>query len=158
TDFGIAGLTKGQDAGRVTAFGSVLGTIEYMAPEQRKDPTKADHRSDVFSTGMVLYELLTGELPAGTFRPPSQMVPGLSPRWDAVVLKALQPRLEDRFQDMASFAAAVQQTSEESGAPKDERQTSASAFGQRTLTGVDGEARNDARKQSLSLIALILLA
>ena len=57
---------------RLTATGAVLGTPLYMAPEQLISPNSVDHRADIFSLGVVFYEMLTGELPMGRFAPPSE--------------------------------------------------------------------------------------
>ena len=66
-----------------------------MAPEQLKDPSDVDQRADIYSLGVVFYELLTGELPAGSFIPPSQKS-GADPRVDAIVQQALQTQRERR--------------------------------------------------------------
>ena len=68
-DFGIAKLLGGASKENLTltSTGHALGTPHYMAPEQIENPTQVDHRADIYSLGVVLYELLTGELPIGRF-------------------------------------------------------------------------------------------
>src|SRR5262245_23881489 len=75
TDFGIAKMI-GPDAETValTRGVDVIGTPHYMAPEQIERPLDVDHRADIYSLGVVFYELLTGELPLGRFAAPSQRV------------------------------------------------------------------------------------
>ncbi|HAM70935.1 MAG TPA: hypothetical protein DCM86_04755 [Verrucomicrobiales bacterium] len=79
----------------LTQAGASLGTPQYMAPEQRERPDGVDHRADIYSLGVVFYELLTGELPAGEFRPPSEKCPS-DPRMDAIVGQALERERERR--------------------------------------------------------------
>ena len=74
-----------------------MGTPHYMAPEQVEHPSEVDHRADIFSLGVVFYELLTGELPLGKFPPPSQKVL-VDVRLDEVVMRALEKEPERRYQ------------------------------------------------------------
>ena len=91
---------------QMTLAGQVVGTPDYMAPELR-DGGSGDARGDLFSLGVLIYQMLTGSLPRGAFLPPSQLV-ATDSRFDAVVLRALQPTPEDRFADAAAFIAALE--------------------------------------------------
>src|SRR5881397_1015292 len=73
-DFGIAKFAGVQEGAGLTGTGRALGTPHYMAPEQIEHPSDVDHRADIYSLGVVFYELLTGELPLGRFPPPSRKV------------------------------------------------------------------------------------
>src|SRR6185295_17403527 len=97
-DFGIAKLV-GEDAPAfmLTGTGHALGTPHYMAPEQLEKPGEVDHRADIYSLGVVFYEMLTGELPLGKFQPPSQKV-HVDVRLDDVVLHALEKEPSRRYQ------------------------------------------------------------
>jgi len=99
-DFGIAKLIGAADALagesaaadpdlHLTHAGATLGTPSYMAPEQRDTPADVDERADIYSLGVVFYELLTGELPTGSFAPPSTKS-AADPRVDAIVQQALE--------------------------------------------------------------------
>jgi len=99
-DFGLADILF-SDRSYVNLTGSriSMGTVNYMAPEQRQDAGRVDQRADVFSYGVVVYELLTGELPIGRFLPPSKRNPAVDRRVDEVVLRALdtEPRMRYPF-------------------------------------------------------------
>ncbi len=89
-DFGLAGMKGNERDIALTATAVAMGTVNYMAPEQRTDAKHVDHRADLYSLGVLLYELLTGELPIGRFKLPSGLVPGLDPRLDEAVGQLLE--------------------------------------------------------------------
>ncbi len=97
-DFGLAKLV-GTPTALVNLTGSqqVLGTFRYMAPEQLDRPLAVDHRADIYSLGVVFYEMLTGEIPMGRFDAPS-LRSAASPEVDDVVLRALEKEPERRYQ------------------------------------------------------------
>ena len=93
-DFGLAKLLRREQADHtLTMSGMTLGTPRYMAPEQMDKPETVDHRADIYSLGVVFYEMLTGELPIGRFAPPSQKVQ-VDVRLDEIVLHALERDVE----------------------------------------------------------------
>ncbi|MBM3891311.1 MAG: serine/threonine protein kinase, partial [Verrucomicrobia bacterium] len=108
-DFGLAKLAglAPTDA-RLTQSNLVMGTPHYMAPEQTEHPTQVDHRADIYSLGVVFYEMLTGELPIGRFAPPSAKVQ-VDVRLDEVVLKSLEKEPERRYQQVSEVKTAVEQ-------------------------------------------------
>jgi predicted Ser/Thr protein kinase len=112
-DFGLAKLLQRPEAdSRLTVSGATLGTPRYMAPEQIDNPERVDHRADIYSLGVVFYELLTGELPMGRFGPPSRKVQ-IDVRLDEIVLHALEQDVELRYQhagDVKTDLEAVSKT------------------------------------------------
>jgi hypothetical protein len=97
-DFGLAKLLDQPVAAyTLTRAGQRMGTPHYMAPEQIEHPNAVDHRADIFSLGVVFYEMLTGELPLGHFPVPSQKVE-VDVRLDSVVLRTLEKEPERRYQ------------------------------------------------------------
>jgi hypothetical protein len=107
-DFGIAKiLAPGAQNLALTGGHDVVGTPHYMAPEQVEQPSKVDHRADIFSLGVVLYEMLTGELPLGNFAPPSRKVQ-VDVRLDEVVLRALEKEPERRYQNAHEIKTDVE--------------------------------------------------
>jgi serine/threonine protein kinase len=107
-DFGLAKLTgRSPDEFSLTEARQAMGTPGYMAPEQLERPLEVDHRADVYSLGVVLYEMLTGELPLGRFASPSNKVQ-VDIRLDEVVLRALEKEPERRYQQVSEFKTVVE--------------------------------------------------
>ena len=123
-DFGIARLTDDSGVGgTATKTGTTVGTPQYMSPEQVAS-SKVDGRSDLYSAGIVFYELVAGQPPFtasdadGPFtlmakhvqappKPPSVFQPGLNPELERVILQAIAKRPEDRFQTGQAFDEAM---------------------------------------------------
>jgi serine/threonine protein kinase len=101
-DFGIAKMIGAVSEDGGESLSQPFGTPTYAAPEQQSDPRHVDHRADIYSLGVVLYELLTGELPKQNLEPPSKRVQ-IDVRLDEVVLRALETRPEMRFATAAEF-------------------------------------------------------
>jgi len=107
-DFGLAKLLgRSPIEITLTASQQVMGTLHYMAPEQLEKPLSVDHRADIYSLGVVFYELLTGELPLGRFKLPSEKA-RLDARLDEVVLKTLEREPEQRYQQASDVKVDVE--------------------------------------------------
>jgi predicted Ser/Thr protein kinase len=106
-DFGLARPPQDVGVSGLTSTNVIMGTPDYMAPEQCAGAAKADHRSDIFALGVMLYEMLTGLKPRGVFDPPSRKVK-LDVRIDQVVLKALQSEPERRYQKASEMKTDVE--------------------------------------------------
>src|SRR3954453_22800952 len=112
-DFGIA---RAGDTSQMTQAGAIIGTMQYLSPEQFEGPP-VDRRADLYSVGIVLYELLTGQVPFDGEAPisiaikqinerpvpPNQLRPGLAPALEAVVLRALEKDPALRYQSAEEF-------------------------------------------------------
>jgi len=154
-DFGIAKMVGLDESSgpRLTRTGMIFGTPEYMSPEQAQG-TRPDHRVDIYAVGVMMYEMLTGQVPfrADTFMgvltkhmfeapvPPSKLRPDLSisPELDAIVLKALAKDREKRFQTMAEMGEAIARVS---GGPH-------MAFGAHPGADPDTESQSSAAAQA----------
>lgn len=100
------GRVASASADSLTLGGSTLGTPQYMAPEQVEKPADVDHRADIYSLGVVFYELLTGELPVGRFAPPSTCS-AADPRVDGIVRQALERERERRQRSAGELRTQV---------------------------------------------------
>src|SRR4051812_3478308 len=110
-DFGLARLLGrvGTEL-RLTRSQQVMGTPHYMAPEQIEKPLEVDHRADIYSLGVVFYEMLTGELPMGRFPLPSEKVQ-VDVRLDEVVLRSLEKEPQRRYQQASELKSDVENIS-----------------------------------------------
>jgi serine/threonine protein kinase len=98
-DFGLAKVsTSGGQTLGLTQSGMAMGTLHFMAPEALMLGSAVDHRADIYAVGVMLYQMLTGKLPQGMFKMPSLQVPGLDPRYDGIIAKAMMEDREARYQ------------------------------------------------------------
>ncbi len=174
TDFGVAKI----DTSAMTQAGYVIGSPSYMSPEQLLGQS-TDHRTDVYSAGIILYELLTGENPyAGadlgavvhnvlqnTPEPPSYWQPAVSAAIDGVVMKALNKDPGERFQSADEFASALQEALQqapdietEDVAPSADAETVIIAGDEHNVRLAASPARPAPRPATLGAIAAVVLA
>jgi serine/threonine protein kinase len=127
-DFGLAKMNYGQESNEMSLSmsGQIIGTIEYMAPEQAKSSKTVDQRADIYSLGAILYQMLTGEkhfkssgniltdaigLERHTPRRPKEWNPMISADLETITMKALRPDPNDRYQTIQSFLQDLQAVS-----------------------------------------------
>ncbi len=112
TDFGLATALEGEsDRFKLTGTNTAVGTVQFMAPEIL-DGQSGDHRSDIYSVGVVAYRLLTNSNPAGEFPPPSATA-GVPKQLDPIITRALDRDPAKRFQDATSLRRALRQVQQQ---------------------------------------------
>ncbi len=126
TDFGIAKIKEGGGGSGQTVLtksGFLLGTPHYMSPEQIREPKDAGAKSDIYSSGVVLYEMLTGSLPfnsrslpklidaiyRGDKQAPSALRPEVDNELEQIVVKAMHPRMDQRYETAREFYEALEE-------------------------------------------------
>lgn len=107
-DFGLAKLMS---PGRMTKSSMALGTAYYQAPEQSVHLQELDERADIYSLGVMLYQMLTGKVPLGATKPPSRLDRTIPRTMDAVVMRCLAPEPGDRFAKVGDLAEALAKAS-----------------------------------------------
>lgn len=125
-----------------TNSGAVLGTLRYMAPEQLRSPDKVDHRADIYSLGVVFYELLTGELPQRPIRLPSEKS-AVDKEVDGIVLKAMDNERTRRHNSASEM--------------KTEIETAASRFSERPKDIVPSTPPSSGKTPRGPILALVLV-
>ncbi len=163
-DFGIAKLVVGGDSppvqpgtaepagtANLTETGKVLGTPHYMAPEQIEHPQDVDQRADIYSLGVVFYEMLTGELPLGRFAPPSEKST-VDPRVDEVVLHTLEKERERRTKTAGELKTQVETIASSPSVPR-------AAARQQTVAAAPAQPKPDRfwRWFAVAVVALITI-
>jgi tRNA A-37 threonylcarbamoyl transferase component Bud32 len=143
-DFGISKLMTNA---QLTATAMVMGTPYYMSPEQRKDSSTVDARSDIYSMGVMLYEIATGNTPTGVMKAPSKIHGDLPPALDGIIARCVEPDPDDRYQTVADLRQALAAISGVSRA-------SSSSLGAAMGGGKPGKLRT---ALGIALIALLVL-
>lgn len=105
-DFGISKLMTSP---QMTQASMVMGTPFYMSPEQLRNSAGVDARADVYSVGVMLYEVLTGNVPVGMAKPVSEIRPDLPPDLDPIVRKCIEQEPENRFQNASELREAIRE-------------------------------------------------
>lgn len=112
-DFGLAKIAAPAGSHNLTLSNTSMGTHDYAAPEVFGGADTSDHRADLYSLGVVLYQMLTGDVPRGLFKLPSEKIPGLDARLDAVVCRAMEEDREDRYASAAEMRQDLESLKQE---------------------------------------------
>jgi serine/threonine-protein kinase len=134
-DFGIAKLSgNGKPSTDHTEKDVIMGTVDYMSPEQRTASHRVTAASDLYSMGAMMYELFTGIKPLGRFRPPSALEPSIPESLEEIILRCLEPQPKDRFSsadEVKDRLLQVLQGAHLPSAQKERAQTGLSSVGEK---------------------------
>jgi formylglycine-generating enzyme required for sulfatase activity len=146
-DFGIAQL---QSTSQRTQTGAAMGTAYYMAPEQLKGKSDIDGRADQYAVAVLMYELLTGEVPAGMIEPVNEARPDTpTPMVDAIH-QALKPKPENRFANMDDFNEQVQRSKGGRGSNTGKKKSGSNSG--------DGSSEGAGNKSIIIILLIIFVA
>ncbi len=154
-DFGISKLMAEK---HLTGASLVMGTPFYMSPEQMKNSRDVDARADIYSMGVMLYEMLTGRLPAGVAKPISQINRDIPPAFDQIVEHCVDQDPENRYQNATELRTAIRQVAQQTGYPLGPISDSDSTSGQWQAPN-DSQTQNRPRSRVVGwlLVAVSLL-
>lgn len=158
-DFGLAKLIadgsakSALDQSGLTITGVAMGTPNYIAPEQLEESGVVDQRADLFSLGIMFYEMLTGEIPRGAVKFPSEKSKQLDVRIDGVVFKAMEPNPGERYQTATDFKADVDRIRNTPNRFKNRRSKKRKSRG----TGDKSENKLPTPRSFLVLLSLLIL-
>ncbi|MFA6543423.1 MAG: protein kinase [Limisphaerales bacterium] len=124
----------------LTDAGRVMGTPQYMSPEQIAAPGEVDHRADIYALGVVFYQMLTGELPGKQLQPPSAKVQ-IDVRLDEIVLRALEQKPELRYQQVSQVKTLVETIAATPGSSRSLPRQSEATAGEEANNGKPNQSR-----------------
>jgi len=158
-DFGLVQLAQAAgELSTLTQSNIAMGTLEYMAPEQRRDARAVDSRADIFSFGIILYEMFTGQLPMGHFKRPSEINPQVPREIDEVVLRCLKPNPDDRYQKAGELGQVIEKFLRQDSGFLDNIVRKVRTARERASTALRRKPRRSLFGAGGILLAIILLA
>ncbi|MEM9281017.1 MAG: protein kinase [Verrucomicrobiota bacterium] len=107
-DFGLAKRAETTDDGPgLTMTNVAVGTPDFVAPEALDPDKTPDHRADLYAVGVMLYQMLTGTIPRGNFRLPSDLIPDIDPRVDGIIERSMETDPADRYSSASQIRSAI---------------------------------------------------